>query len=84
MAFEAKGEGAKTRIDGGTERDQLLERLQSLRTILPAMAEELASARRQAASLRVENRRLVEEVRRLQTTQRTRPALARQPIAAGL
>lgn len=49
----------------GVERDQLLARLQQLRGILPVFAEELASARRQAAALRVENRGLLEEVRRL-------------------
>ena len=47
------------------DRDHLLERLHHLRTILPAFARELASSRRQAAALRVENRGLVEEVRRL-------------------
>jgi hypothetical protein len=47
----------------GAERDQLLDRLQQLRSILPAFAQELASARRQAAALLVENRGLLEEVR---------------------
>lgn len=51
----------------GVERDQLLERLAQLRAILPAFAEELASARRQTAALRVENRGLLAEVRRLQS-----------------
>jgi len=48
------------------DRDHLLDRLNRLRTILPAFAEELASSRRQAAALRVENRGLLAEVRRLQ------------------
>ncbi|MGO9247829.1 MAG: hypothetical protein ACLP7W_04465 [Solirubrobacteraceae bacterium] len=43
----------------------LLDRLQHLRGILPVFAQELASSRRQAAALRVENRGLLEEVRRL-------------------
>jgi len=43
----------------------MLDRLHSLRAILPVFAEELASSRRQAAALRVENRGLLEEVRRL-------------------
>ncbi len=50
-------------------REQLLDRLAQLRTILPAFAEELATARRQTAALRalrVENRGLLAEVRRLQ------------------
>lgn len=50
---------------GMTDREHLLERLQSLRGILPVFAQELASARRQAAALRIENRGLHEEVRRL-------------------
>ena len=68
----------------GQERDHLVERLHNLRTVLPVMAEELASARRQAASLRVENRRLVEQVRRLQAAERSRSmlALARAPRTA--
>jgi hypothetical protein len=47
------------------DRDHLLERLQHLRSILPGFAQELASARRQMAALRVENRGLLEEVHRL-------------------
>jgi hypothetical protein len=47
-------------------RDHLLERLHNLRSILPVFAAELASARRQAAQLRAENRRLSEQLRRLQ------------------
>lgn len=50
---------------GATEREHLIDRLQRLRGILPVFAQELASARRQAAALRVENRGLQEEVRRL-------------------
>ncbi len=48
-----------------TDREQLLDRLQNLRSILPVFATELAAARRQAARLRVENAQLVEQVRRL-------------------
>jgi hypothetical protein len=48
------------------EREQLLDRLAQLRAILPAFAEELAAARRQTAALRIENRGLLVEVRRLQ------------------
>jgi hypothetical protein len=53
-----------------TDREHLLERLQHLRGILPVFAQELASARRQAAALRVENRGLLEEVRRLRARDR--------------
>jgi hypothetical protein len=48
------------------DRAHLLDRLQSLRTIVPVFAQELASARRQAAQLRMENGRLREQVRQLQ------------------
>jgi hypothetical protein len=48
------------------DRDQLLDRLQHLRTILPVFAQELATARRHATQLRRDNRRLLEEVHRLQ------------------
>lgn len=51
---------------GALDREQLLQRLDRLRAILPAFAEELAISRRQAAALRVENRGLLAEVRRLQ------------------
>ena len=45
------------------EREQLLDRLQNLRRVLPALAQEMASARRQAARLRSDNRKLIEQVR---------------------
>jgi hypothetical protein len=57
--------GATGRVAGAGDRDHLIERLHHLRTILPVFAQELASSRRQAAALRVENRGLVDEVRRL-------------------
>jgi hypothetical protein len=47
------------------EREQLLDRLQSLRRVLPVLAQEMAAARRQAARLRTDNRKLVEQVRML-------------------
>lgn len=50
------------------ERDQMLERLGSLRRILPVLAQEMAAARRQAARLRSDNRRLSEQVRQLRAT----------------
>ncbi len=52
--------------DQASERDYLLDRLQHLRAILPAFAQELASARRQAARLKLENAGLAEQVRELQ------------------
>ena len=47
------------------EREQMLDRLSNLRRVLPALAQEMAVARRQAARLRSDNRRLSEQVRRL-------------------
>lgn len=55
---------------GALDREHLLDRLDRLRAILPAFAEELASSRRQAAALRIENRGLLAEVRRLQQQHR--------------
>jgi hypothetical protein len=51
---------------GGLDREHLLDRLNHLRAILPAFAEELASSHRQTAALRNENCGLLAEVRRLQ------------------
>lgn len=50
------------------ERDQMLERMRSLRRILPVLAQEMAAARRQAARLRTDNRQLTEQVRQLRAT----------------
>jgi hypothetical protein len=47
------------------ERDKLVDRLRSLRRVLPVLAQEMASARRQAAQLTIDNRRLTEQVREL-------------------
>ena len=52
-------------LDRASERDYLLDRLQNLRAILPVFAQELASARRQTARLRLENASLTEQVREL-------------------
>ena len=62
------GTGSLTELHptaGPVDREHLLDRLHRLRGILPVFAQELATARRQAAALRVENRGLLEEVRRL-------------------
>jgi hypothetical protein len=48
------------------DREQLFERLAHLRAVVPVFADELVSARRQAASLRVANGWLLEQVRQLQ------------------
>ena len=61
------------------ERDQLLERLQHLRTIVPVFARELAESRRQAAGLRLENAQLR---RRLALLVEARAAPARSAAEA--
>lgn len=67
--------GGPLRLSGhaaseSVDREQLLDRLQHLRGIISAFAQEAASARRHAAQLRVENRRLLEEIRELQSERR--------------
>jgi len=53
--------------DAAAEHARLLEHLVGAKGILTAYAEDLASIRRQAAELRVKNRRMLEQVRELQT-----------------
>lgn len=67
-----------------SDRDHLLDRLHNLRAVLPVFAQELVSARRQTARLRVENGRLMEQVRELQRERALDGGLslnARAPIA---
>jgi hypothetical protein len=47
----------------------VIDRLHRLRAVLPAMAEESATARREAARLRAENRRLVHRLAELESRQ---------------
>jgi thioester reductase-like protein len=53
-------------LDETIDREQLLARLQNVRTVVPVFARELVSARRQAASLLAANDELRERVRDLQ------------------
>lgn len=56
----------RERVNSDTaDRDQMLDRLRSLRRLLPVLAQEMAAARRQAAKLRNDNRRLADQVRQL-------------------
>ncbi len=74
-AERSRGPGISKMSTGDADafdRDQVLDRLQHLRTILPVFAQELATARRHAAQLRRDNRRLIEEVHRLQRERGTR------------
>jgi pyruvate/2-oxoglutarate dehydrogenase complex dihydrolipoamide acyltransferase (E2) component len=59
------------------EREQLTDRLRSVRRMLPVLAQEMAAARRQAAHLRLDNRRLTEQVRELRAQLEAREAGSR-------
>jgi hypothetical protein len=59
------GNPARDAATEAREREQLLDRLRSLRRVLPVLAQEMAAARRQAAHLRLDNRRLTDQVREL-------------------
>jgi hypothetical protein len=63
---------------GGPGDSAAIDRLRRLSVILPAMAQEIAAARREAARLRVENARLLNRVSRLERSPR-----APQEAAAG-
>ncbi len=70
QASPASGAGDRLRFrpHGAAEaidREHLLDRLQYLRGVVPHFAQGLASARTRPAAPRVENRGLLEEVRRL-------------------
>jgi chromosome segregation ATPase len=69
-ALQARDRTAADRTDRDTaaeawEREQLANRLHRLRRALPVLAQEMAAARRQVAQLRLDNRRLTEQVRTL-------------------
>ena len=51
----------------GSDPADLIDRLQKLRTLLPAFAQEAADARREAARLRTENATLQRRVAELET-----------------
>jgi hypothetical protein len=52
----------------------VIDRLNRLRVVLPAMAQEAAAARREAARLRAENVRLARRVVELESAQAAEPA----------
>lgn len=69
-----------TDLQGTPAHRAVIDRLDRLRVILPAMATETAAARREAARLRVENARLARKVAALESaiqrptrSMRTRP-----------
>lgn len=54
----------------GPGESAAIDRLRQLSVILPAMAQETAAARRDAARLRVENAQLLSRISRLERSQR--------------
>ena len=66
--FQADLEVGRVSDEAGEVRDRehLIDRLQNLRAIVPVFAQELASARRKATRLRLDNARLAEQLRQLQ------------------
>jgi hypothetical protein len=61
-----KANGSQRRIRPYPSRAEAIERLEQLRSVVPVFAQELVSARRHAAQLRVENSWLIEQVRQLE------------------
>jgi hypothetical protein len=61
-----EGSGSRPRIRSYPSRAEAIDRLEQLRSVVPVFAQELVSARRQAAQLRAENGWLIEQVRQLQ------------------
>jgi hypothetical protein len=61
-----EGNGPRPRIRSYPSRAEAIDRLERLRSVVPVFAQEVASARRQAAGLRAENSWLMEQVRQLQ------------------
>jgi len=51
----------------GSDPDELIDRIQKLRILLPAFAQETATARREAARLRSQNARLQRRLAELET-----------------
>ncbi|TMK98359.1 MAG: hypothetical protein E6G34_12015 [Actinobacteria bacterium] len=62
----AEGNGSRPPTKSYASRAEAIDRLERLRSVVPVFAQELMSARRQAAQLRAENGSLVEQVRQLQ------------------
>ena len=61
----------RTSLDrAGPSESAAIDRLRQLSVILPAMAQETAAARRDAARLRVENAQLLNRVSRLERSPR--------------
>ena len=61
-----EGNGSRPPIESYPSRAEAIDRLERLRSVVPVFAQELMSARRQAAQLRAENGWLIEQARQLQ------------------
>ncbi len=61
-----------------SDPDELVDRLEKLRILLPAFAQEAASARREAASLRAQNATLQRRIVELETQFAIAPDLKRR------
>ena len=59
------GNGSWPPIKSRTSRAEAIDRLERLRSVVPVFAQELISARRQAAQLRAENGWLIEQARQM-------------------
>jgi hypothetical protein len=70
------GNGARPSIGSRPSRDEAIARWEQLRSVVPVFAQELVSARRQAAWLRAENRWLLEQVRQLQRRRAKKPSVS--------
>lgn len=69
--------GGRPSITGPSER-AAIDRLRQLSVILPAMAQEVAAARREAARLRVENAHLLSRVSGLERRRVGETSVGRQ------
>ena len=61
-----EGNGSRPPIKSYPSRAEAIDRLEQLRGVVLVFAQEMVSARRQAARLRAENGWLIEQVRQLQ------------------
>jgi hypothetical protein len=61
-----EGRGSQRNIRAYPSRAEAIDRLERLRSVVPVFAQEVVSARRQAAWLRAENSWLMDQIRQLQ------------------
>ncbi len=66
-------------VRADTDAGELVDRLQKLRKLLPAFAQETASARREAARLRLQNTKLQTRLAELEAPPRQHDTTSIQP-----